>query len=329
MIMLGCNQFNAIFTFNNNIYHLTSHPTTSSSLSTRSSFQSVNAYIQLINPQIDLQSPCILYKTNHLASSSSPTAINISHLQLNININIQKSLIYQLDNDNNDNLNLINNLFKTFHLTSVYLNDKLNTKLNINRINFVHFNTNRFLNLDESYYLNNMSKQRSNELNINILDNFNTNTSECIIIQSNNTCIDMKSVLFIKYTNSSTTLTNQLTNALLRMAFNVDRDDFNLIDVFNGSIDLNEINKNCLNKCGNGVIDENEDCDCGMNNCDLNCCNQKTCKFHDTSYQCASGDCCFKCKLSVLGVVCRAKNDNLCDIDEKCDGESPEVININ
>lgn len=48
-------------------------------------------------------------------------------------------------------------------------------------------------------------------------------------------------------------------------------------------------------RCGNMVIDEGEECDCGLASvCKSHCCNPRTCRFIEKQppVQCASGGCC-------------------------------------
>ena len=75
--------------------------------------------------------------------------------------------------------------------------------------------------------------------------------------------------------------------------------------------------------CGNGIVEREEDCDCGdvpTEQCEK-CCDAKTCKFHSGS-DCSdeSGPCCRNCKLQKGGTVCRAKKDKYCDLPEYCNG---------
>ncbi|NXL85120.1 ADAM9 protein, partial [Alectura lathami] len=71
--------------------------------------------------------------------------------------------------------------------------------------------------------------------------------------------------------------------------------------------------------CGNNVIDNNEECDCGKpQECTNPCCDAATCKLTPGS-QCAQGLCCKNCKFKVAGAECRPKMD-VCDLPEFCRG---------
>ena len=52
-------------------------------------------------------------------------------------------------------------------------------------------------------------------------------------------------------------------------------------------------------RCGNGYVDEGEDCDCGSDpTCASNpCCSSYTCRLNIDA-QCSSGECCQNCKVS-------------------------------
>ncbi|KAM9095548.1 disintegrin and metalloproteinase domain-containing protein 1a-like [Sarcophilus harrisii] len=71
--------------------------------------------------------------------------------------------------------------------------------------------------------------------------------------------------------------------------------------------------------CGNKVVEEGEECDCGDGPgcpCCLPSCHLK--KGSD----CASGPCCSKCRLAKATTPCRPSADE-CDLPEYCDGTSP------
>jgi hypothetical protein len=77
------------------------------------------------------------------------------------------------------------------------------------------------------------------------------------------------------------------------------------------------------NQCGNGIVEEGEDCDCGgTEGCAGNtCCDASTCKFN-TGAVCDpsnEGCCTTSCQFSGAGVVCRASTGQ-CDPQEVCSG---------
>uniref|UniRef100_A0A4W5N9Z0 Disintegrin domain-containing protein n=1 Tax=Hucho hucho TaxID=62062 RepID=A0A4W5N9Z0_9TELE len=74
-------------------------------------------------------------------------------------------------------------------------------------------------------------------------------------------------------------------------------------------------------KCGNGMLEEGEDCDCGTpQECTNKCCDAATCKLTWGS-ACAQGSCCKDCKISVSGTPCRG-SVNTCDLPEYCNGST-------
>ncbi|XP_056153446.1 disintegrin and metalloproteinase domain-containing protein 9 [Lampris incognitus] len=83
-------------------------------------------------------------------------------------------------------------------------------------------------------------------------------------------------------------------------------------------------------KCGNGLIEEEEQCDCGTpEECKDKCCDAATCKFTRGS-ACAGGDCCSNCQIEVAGTPCR-ESANTCDLPEYCNGRSafcPEDFHV-
>ncbi|KAK3529367.1 hypothetical protein QTP70_029472 [Hemibagrus guttatus] len=74
-------------------------------------------------------------------------------------------------------------------------------------------------------------------------------------------------------------------------------------------------------KCGNQILEGDEQCDCGPpETCDNKCCDAATCTFTKGSV-CAAGSCCKDCKLLVSGTPCRLLM-NQCDLPEYCTGQS-------
>ncbi|XP_030057716.1 disintegrin and metalloproteinase domain-containing protein 9-like [Microcaecilia unicolor] len=74
-------------------------------------------------------------------------------------------------------------------------------------------------------------------------------------------------------------------------------------------------------RCGNGVLDEGEDCDCVAEH-DCSCCDPATCTL-ERGAACFVGDCCVMCQFAPKGTVCR-KSLHECDLPEYCSGKSKE-----
>eukprot|EP00927_Polykrikos_kofoidii_P078164 TRINITY_DN7501_c0_g1_i3.p1 TRINITY_DN7501_c0_g1~~TRINITY_DN7501_c0_g1_i3.p1 ORF type:complete len:1080 (-),score=160.16 TRINITY_DN7501_c0_g1_i3:72-3311(-) len=81
--------------------------------------------------------------------------------------------------------------------------------------------------------------------------------------------------------------------------------------------------------CGNGFVEEGEDCDCGSGDCSGSdkCCDGATCQFALASYECSdlAGPCCDSCKFvsAEETKVCRVAK-NSCDLREVCAGGTAE-----
>jgi len=96
----------------------------------------------------------------------------------------------------------------------------------------------------------------------------------------------------------------------------------------------NSVQSNCLtqnrgvvtitgSQCGNGIVEDGEDCDCGGDDgCAGNsCCDSSTCKFVDGAVCDPSneGCCTLQCQFESAGTVCRAST-GVCDPQETCSG---------
>ncbi|KAF2839573.1 zincin, partial [Patellaria atrata CBS 101060] len=98
----------------------------------------------------------------------------------------------------------------------------------------------------------------------------------------------------------------------------------------------NSVNSDCLTnnrdvttitgqQCGNGIVEEGEDCDCGgEDNCGDNaCCDASTCTFKQNAVcDDSNEDCCRNCQFASSNTVCRAST-GICDPEEKCTGNTP------
>ncbi|XP_053769096.1 disintegrin and metalloproteinase domain-containing protein 20-like [Desmodus rotundus] len=73
--------------------------------------------------------------------------------------------------------------------------------------------------------------------------------------------------------------------------------------------------------CGNSVVDDGEQCDCGsFKQCYSNPCCTSDCSFTPGS-ACNSGRCCTNCTYSPPGTLCRTIQ-NICDLPEYCTGQT-------
>nr|XP_021488862.1 disintegrin and metalloproteinase domain-containing protein 1a-like [Meriones unguiculatus] len=71
--------------------------------------------------------------------------------------------------------------------------------------------------------------------------------------------------------------------------------------------------------CGDGVVEEPEECDCGPN-CEHHPCCESTCTLREGA-ECSEGLCCYKCTFRKKGTLCRPVED-VCDLPEYCNGKS-------
>ncbi|KAM4827707.1 disintegrin and metalloproteinase domain-containing protein 1a-like [Thomomys bottae] len=71
--------------------------------------------------------------------------------------------------------------------------------------------------------------------------------------------------------------------------------------------------------CGNGVIEESEECDCG-HSCETNQCCASNCQLKKNA-QCSNEPCCSRCRFRKRGFLCRNVN-GVCDLPEYCTGNS-------
>lgn len=76
-------------------------------------------------------------------------------------------------------------------------------------------------------------------------------------------------------------------------------------------------------ECGNGFVEDAEECDCGpVEQCQNQCCDAHTCQLRWTT-SCANGECCdlMACQPHSVKTLCREAASE-CDMPEYCDGES-------
>jgi hypothetical protein len=245
---------------------------------------------------------------------------------IDINFNIQKSLIYTQTND--ELKQFYSNFISNTHILSTYFKAIYDFDMKITSFKLVDLHTNRLMNLKDIFYEQN---ETIDSLNVFLFENNSINDS-CFLFKS---CDLESNKILLKYEHNTVKMANYLIESILNLILKDDClvDKFHLIDINLHEQDIIERKRSCLltpsfdnceNKCGNGVVDSNEDCDCGVSGCDLNCCNPKTCKFIKNDYECSNGDCCLNCKLRSNGSICGLKNDNECDIEEKCDGISSQ-----
>ncbi|XP_003790060.1 disintegrin and metalloproteinase domain-containing protein 1a-like [Otolemur garnettii] len=74
-------------------------------------------------------------------------------------------------------------------------------------------------------------------------------------------------------------------------------------------------------RCGNGVVEDLEECDCGSA-CDGHPCCDPICQLKEHA-ECSDGLCCHACTFRRIGFLCRPTQDE-CDLPEYCNGSSAE-----
>ncbi|CAD5121233.1 DgyrCDS9766 [Dimorphilus gyrociliatus] len=79
---------------------------------------------------------------------------------------------------------------------------------------------------------------------------------------------------------------------------------------------------NAINpKCGNRILEDGEECDCGTEEeCLSKCCHASNCTLTAGS-QCYNGECCSDCKFRKVSTICRDSTGE-CDLPEACSGKS-------
>lgn len=88
----------------------------------------------------------------------------------------------------------------------------------------------------------------------------------------------------------------------------------------------NQPNVSIVPICGNGVIENTEQCDCPPNNPDcLKCCDQKRCTLIPGAV-CSNEACCESCQVLNSLRVCRPVIDHDCDMADSCDGKNAQCF---
>ncbi|XP_041914894.1 zinc metalloproteinase-disintegrin bilitoxin-1-like [Alosa sapidissima] len=84
---------------------------------------------------------------------------------------------------------------------------------------------------------------------------------------------------------------------------------------------VNPFHRTLIPVCGNSLLEEGEQCDCGSpEGCTNPCCDATSCKFTKGA-QCDKGECCKDCRFIQFTKQCRAQVDE-CDLPEYCTGSS-------
>ena len=93
----------------------------------------------------------------------------------------------------------------------------------------------------------------------------------------------------------------------------------------NGPTSLSDRPLITLRMCGNGIVEEGEDCDPGVNS-NSSCCDASTCRFRNGAVcDPDSSPCCTdSCAFAPSTQVCRPSKDDRCDSEERCTGDSAQ-----
>ncbi|XP_045672929.1 disintegrin and metalloproteinase domain-containing protein 30 [Phyllostomus hastatus] len=76
-----------------------------------------------------------------------------------------------------------------------------------------------------------------------------------------------------------------------------------------------------LKRCGNKIVEDDEECDCGsLEDCERDHCCEAGCRFKHGA-NCSTGLCCHNCHFRPSGYMCRME-ENECDLAEYCNGAS-------
>lgn len=90
---------------------------------------------------------------------------------------------------------------------------------------------------------------------------------------------------------------------------------------------FHRISNNSYTICGNGVVEQPEQCDCSLNDavC-LVCCNQTSCTYKASAT--CSGSCCLNCTtIAPVNTICRKLRPLFdCDQEDTCDGISDQCM---
>ncbi len=290
------------------------------------------------------------YKTTNAGSTASDLVsldgskqTTTSYTPLNVNMKIDKSLVYTARSRSD----LFAKFLMHLNIVETQLNKKFKLKLKINAIDFVDLKTNEDKRLDAILAeIKFKTRAKRNQIDIyyalHVDDhdgykrNMNTQpTTTCLhnvdILLRFDDHRDMPStanlLLHLIASDLVVTKSNGTTmNECLRTLRNHLASDDACHRIEMACTRLHTTGPQ-YSQCGNGIVETDEDCDCGTDRllCNTDCCDWQTCKFRHASVQCAYGDCCVDCRYRPVGTVCRPRANQFCDVDETCSGSAAEV----